>query len=105
MQGQADERMMQLLRLFNNLLDRHVESRRRLLQWHTPIMVTVWPGVSAQGVGPACVVEVERGGIAIACCILGDVSCVVVPSTLRRLASCRGACRSLSASCNISSSD
>jgi transformation/transcription domain-associated protein len=44
-QGAADERMMQLLRLLNRLLERSPESRRRLLAWHTPIIVPVWPQV------------------------------------------------------------
>lgn len=44
-QGMADERMMQLLRLLNKLLDKHPESRRRLLNWHTPVIVPVWPQV------------------------------------------------------------
>jgi transformation/transcription domain-associated protein len=37
--------MMQLLRLLNRLLERSPESRRRLLAWHTPIIVPVWPQV------------------------------------------------------------
>lgn len=45
-QGAADERMMQLLRLLNRLLERSPESRRRLLAWHTPIIVPVWPQVT-----------------------------------------------------------
>lgn len=49
-QGAADERMMQLLRLLNRLLERSPESRRRLLAWHTPIIVPVWPQVSAAAV-------------------------------------------------------
>jgi hypothetical protein len=40
---------MQLLRLLNQLLERHPESRRRLLAWHTPIIVPVWPQVSTHG--------------------------------------------------------
>lgn len=46
-QGQADERMMQLLRLLNRLLERTPESRRRALAWYTPIIVPVWPQVCA----------------------------------------------------------
>jgi hypothetical protein len=44
-QGQADERMMQLLRLLNRLLERSPEARRRNLAWYTPIIVPVWPQV------------------------------------------------------------
>ncbi len=44
-QGMADDRMMQLLRGLNKLLDAHPESRRRCLSWHTPISVPVWPQV------------------------------------------------------------
>jgi hypothetical protein len=47
-QGQADERMMQLLRLLNRLLERSPESRRRNLSWYTPIIVPVWPQVCAR---------------------------------------------------------
>ena len=50
-QGLADDRMMQLLRLLNQLLERHPESRRRLLAWHTPIIVPVWPQVRGGGGG------------------------------------------------------
>jgi hypothetical protein len=46
-QGQADERMMQLLRLLNRPLERSPESRRRNLAWYTPIIVPVWPQVRA----------------------------------------------------------
>lgn len=44
-QGQADERMMQLLRLLNRPLERSPETRRRNLAWYTPIIVPVWPQV------------------------------------------------------------
>jgi transformation/transcription domain-associated protein len=44
-QGQADERMMQLLRLLNRPLERSPESKRRNLTWYTPIIVPVWPQV------------------------------------------------------------
>ena len=40
--GASDERMMQLLRLLNRLLDKHPESRRRHLSFHTPAIVPVW---------------------------------------------------------------
>lgn len=43
--GAADERMMQLLRNMNRLLDKHPQSRRRHLAWHTPIIVPVYPQV------------------------------------------------------------
>jgi len=47
-QGQADERMMQLLRLLNRPLERSPESRRRNLAWYTPIIVPVWPQVGGR---------------------------------------------------------
>ena len=37
--------MMQLLRNMNRLLDKHPQSRRRHLAWHTPIIVPVYPQV------------------------------------------------------------
>lgn len=50
-QGQADERMMQLLRLLNRPLERSPESRRRNLAWYTPVIVPVWPQVRAMLAG------------------------------------------------------
>ena len=44
-QGMADERMMQLLRLFNRQLERHPRARQRLLSWHTPVIMPVFPQV------------------------------------------------------------
>lgn len=41
--GSADERMMQLLRNMNRLLELHPQSRRRHLAFHTPIIVPVYP--------------------------------------------------------------
>lgn len=58
-QGQADERMMQLLRLLNRPLERSPESKRRNLTWYTPIIVPVWPQVKHQGVGAGVL---GRGG-------------------------------------------
>lgn len=43
--GTSDERIMQLLRMFNRLLHRHPESRKRQLAFHTPAIVTIWPQV------------------------------------------------------------
>ena len=43
--GAADERMMQLMRNMNRLLDKHPQARRRHLAWHTPIIVPVYPQV------------------------------------------------------------
>ena len=43
--GAADERMMQLMRNMNRLLDKHPQARRRHLSWHTPIIVPVYPQV------------------------------------------------------------
>lgn len=39
----TDERVMQLLRSMNRLLDAHPQSRSRNLSWHTPLMVQVYP--------------------------------------------------------------
>lgn len=44
-QGPVDERMMQLLRLMNRLLDKSVEARRRALAWDAPVVVPVWPQI------------------------------------------------------------
>ena len=41
-QGTTDERIIQLLRLSNRLLDAHPQSRQRALAWHTPVIVPVW---------------------------------------------------------------
>jgi hypothetical protein len=43
--GANDERMAHLMRAMNRLLDRHPQSRRRHLAWHTPAIVPVWPQV------------------------------------------------------------
>lgn len=50
--GASDERMMQLLRLLNRLLDKHPESRRRHLSFHTPAIVPVWMQVPQQPLAP-----------------------------------------------------
>jgi hypothetical protein len=42
-QGHADERLLQLMRLANALLERAPDARRRGLAWHTPAIVPVWP--------------------------------------------------------------
>ena len=49
--GASDERMMQLLRLLNRLLDKHPESRRRHLTFHTPAIVPVWMQVQCHQPG------------------------------------------------------
>ncbi len=43
--GSAEERMMQLLRLINGLLEKHPESRSRKLAAHAPIIVPVYSQV------------------------------------------------------------
>lgn len=50
--GASDERMMQLLRLLNRLLDKHPESRRRHLNFYTPAIVPVWMQVPTSHTGP-----------------------------------------------------
>ena len=43
--GSAEERMMQLLRLVNGLLEKHPQSRTRRLAAHAPIIVPVYSQV------------------------------------------------------------
>lgn len=43
--ARSDERMVQLFRVLNRLFDKHKESRRRHLAFHTPIIIPVWPQV------------------------------------------------------------
>jgi hypothetical protein len=43
--GHADERLLQLMRLANALLDRQPDSRKRGLAWHAPAIVPVWPAL------------------------------------------------------------
>jgi transformation/transcription domain-associated protein len=43
--ARSDERMVQLFRVLNRLLDKHKESRRRHLSFHAPIICPVWPQV------------------------------------------------------------
>lgn len=43
--GAGEERLMQVLRAMNRLLDRHPQSRRRHLAWNTPSIIPVWPQV------------------------------------------------------------
>lgn len=43
--GSAEERMMQLLRLVNNILEKHPQSRTRRLASHAPIIVPVYSQV------------------------------------------------------------
>eukprot|EP00798_Chlamydomonas_sp_ICE-L_P011531 gene11531-34243_t len=44
-QGTTDERIIQLQRSLNRLLDAHPQSRSRNLQWYTPLIIPVWPQV------------------------------------------------------------
>lgn len=46
--ARSDERMVQLFRVLNRLLDKHKESRRRHLSFHAPIICPVWPQVRLQ---------------------------------------------------------
>ncbi|GLJ07095.1 hypothetical protein SUGI_0058030 [Cryptomeria japonica] len=43
--ARSDERMVQLFRVLNRLFDKHKESRRRHLAFHTPVIIPVWPQV------------------------------------------------------------
>jgi transformation/transcription domain-associated protein len=45
--ARSDERMVQLFRVLNRLFDKNKESRRRHLAFNTPIIIPVWPQVSA----------------------------------------------------------
>ena len=44
-QGTTDERVVQLMRLLNKLLEAHPPCRSKGLAWHTPLVVPVWPQV------------------------------------------------------------
>ena len=46
-QGTTDERIIQLMRLLNKLLATQPQARSRLLAWHTPMIIPVWPQASA----------------------------------------------------------
>ncbi|GIL45633.1 hypothetical protein Vafri_2841, partial [Volvox africanus] len=52
-QGTTDERIIQLLRLSNRLLDAHPQSRQRALAWHTPVIVPVWVQVRLMEEAPS----------------------------------------------------
>ncbi|KAK3258235.1 hypothetical protein CYMTET_32712, partial [Cymbomonas tetramitiformis] len=43
--ARSDERMVQLMRHLNRMLEKHKQTRRRHLMFHTPIIVPVWPQV------------------------------------------------------------
>eukprot|EP00958_Prasinococcus_capsulatus_P028071 scaffold6247_cov416-Prasinococcus_capsulatus_cf.AAC.17 len=43
--ARSDERVLQIFRVWNKLLSKHRESRRRQLLFHVPVMVPVWPQV------------------------------------------------------------
>ncbi|KAG6555625.1 hypothetical protein Mapa_002860 [Marchantia paleacea] len=43
--ARSDERMVQLFRVLNRLLEKHKESRHRHLAFNTPIIIPVWPQV------------------------------------------------------------
>jgi hypothetical protein len=49
--------MMQLMRNMNRLLDKHPQSRRRHLAWHTPIIVPVYPQVRPLTPGTLALLE------------------------------------------------
>lgn len=44
-QATTDERTVQLMRLLNKLLATHPQSRSRVLAYHTPTILPVWPQV------------------------------------------------------------
>ncbi len=41
----TEERILQLLRMCNRLLDRHPGTRKRALRYHTPLVVPVWQSI------------------------------------------------------------
>ncbi|KAM7251269.1 hypothetical protein ACFE04_023152 [Oxalis oulophora] len=43
--ARSDERMLQLFRVMNQMFDKHKESRRRHISFHTPIIIPVWSQV------------------------------------------------------------
>ncbi|KAL2624095.1 hypothetical protein R1flu_008340 [Riccia fluitans] len=43
--ARSDERMVQLFRVLNRLLEKHKESRSRHLAFNTPVIIPVWPQV------------------------------------------------------------
>ena len=45
--GAGEERLMQVLRMMNVLLDRHPQSRRRGLSFKTLSIIPVWPQVES----------------------------------------------------------
>lgn len=47
-QNSTDERVVQLMRLINRLLEAHPQARSRGLALHTPLLVTCWPQVSGK---------------------------------------------------------
>ena len=52
--GAADERMMQLMRMMNRLLDKAPETRRRHLSFHTPVIVPIWPQARSDTCSTKC---------------------------------------------------
>jgi hypothetical protein len=82
-QGLAEERLMQLLRLMNRLLDKHPDSRRRLLAWHTPVMIPVWQQVGrgllcCECVGLSLVADVAAGEAQRCCGRVAGCSCCLL---------------------------
>lgn len=67
--ARSDERMVQLMRHLNRMLEKHKQTRRRHLMFHTPIIVPVWPQVrlleeeaSYSTFGEACEINCARYG-------------------------------------------
>jgi len=43
--ARSDERILQLFRVMNQMFDKHKESRRRHICFHTPIIIPIWSQV------------------------------------------------------------
>lgn len=50
-----EERVLQLLRMVNRLLERHPQSRRRALRYHTPQIIPVWQSIRLVEDDPATI--------------------------------------------------
>lgn len=50
--ARSDERMIQLMRHLNRLLLKNMQSRRRHLLFHTPVVLPVWPQVRGPATWP-----------------------------------------------------
>lgn len=68
-QNSTDERVVQLMRLINRLLEAHPQARSRGLALHTPLLVTCWPQVRKEARGAG----LRKRGRELVRRLLGDV--------------------------------